>query len=1134
MSDEASHSAPDVVRPSVDRRRPLEGVASDSAFSGLARRFPLLAVLPPALRICLYVPGSLQLAVVLLSVSVLTLVVATAIEGCCGPEKARSAVYGTEWFALIHLLLGCNVLMAMLIRFPWRLRQIGFLVAHGGVLVLLIGCGLTRWWGIEAQLPVYEGDANRVATIDRGQGDGGEEGTERLELGFQVYLREFRRRLDPGSEMASLYSSRVDFLECSKPPKKWQEEEKLQEDVLITLNEPVDFTDPQTGRTYRLFQSTFDGPSTPGDAQFDQLAGNDRTRDEIYLSLFTLNYDPGRGLKYAGSLLIVLGIGLVYYVRWGGGKGEGAPAEIPLAVSIPLAVLQEAPTGKHLPGLLLAIAVLFSLNSNARAGAEQLDWSAWRHLPTFADGRVMPLDTFARETVAAICGQANPVLHEPGEPAGSPPRRFEAAELLFAWLAEPEKWDCVRLLPADEDLREFLALPTKDADGQRLQGISPSELDDCEMLARRLDDFRRRAAAGGDGCEPSNTEKNLERLLGADGKYRMLTLTRKSSPDLLWWSNARGRRVVDALRRLTDNVQVAKRIAGDAKTRDTAMQVVSSWQRLLGAMHGGGLSREKMEPAVADFCRATEKLAAALATPGDAAVTALGVTLRHQAAELHLAFYGTGKVLRLVPALDCGALEENRTPDDDASPWLSFQAIACGSDALLAAYPRGELQAVCEAFDKAKAAYLNRQATGRQRDFSDAMNTFAGSLRALAEKIEPLRQQLPLRHRDQELINATAYPPPEATDAEVVYNRLDPFFWSWVVSLAATLCLLLAVGRCRRPLFWTGAAILLMGQAFAAVGMVFRWYVTGLLPLTGMFEAVESVAIFSAVLGLWFALFPLLWSSGIAVSRGEQVLDRRLFALAGAIVGFAAAVLAYYAPASVMHRDLGSVTPILRHNRWLAVHVVTIMASYASAAIALILANIALGYFLFGRYRRGGRVEQAESGVEGGVIDGTDETNGTDEGGGAVLRLTHPTICRPPEACRVLGGFTYAAVKITVLLLAAGTIIGGFWADNAWGHFWGWDPKEVGALLALLAYLLILHTRHLGWSGDFGMAVTAFFGFTAILWTWYGVNYMMKSGMHSYGSGAGGKWAVMAVVVIEWLFLLAAAGRRWVETIETH
>ena len=179
---------------------------------------------------------------------------------------------------------------------------------------------------------------------------------------------------------------------------------------------------------------------------------------------------------------------------------------------------------------------------------------------------------------------------------------------------------------------------------------------------------------------------------------------------------------------------------------------------------------------------------------------------------MHMALYDDGEALRLVPALDPGALEENRTPDDDASPWLGFQAMLYGSDDLLRAYPQPELRAVRKAFADVKAAYLDRGAADRPAKFAAAMDRFAESLRTLAEKIEPLRERLPLRHRDQELIDATAYPPPGSTDAEVFYNRLDPFFWSWVVSLAATLCLLLAVGRWQKPLFWLGAAVLVAGQ----------------------------------------------------------------------------------------------------------------------------------------------------------------------------------------------------------------------------------------------------------------------------------------------------------------------------------
>ena len=187
---------------------------------------------------------------------------------------------------------------------------------------------------------------------------------------------------------------------------------------------------------------------------------------------------------------------------------------------------------------------------------------------------------------------------------------------------------------------------------------------------------------------------------------------------------------------------------------------------------------------------------------------------------------------------------------------------------------------------------------------------------------------------------------------EVFYNRLDPFFWSWVVSLAATLCLAAGRRRWQEPMFWLGVAVLMSAQAFTAAGLGLRRYITGLVPLTGMFETVVFVALYAAVLGLWFALLPLTRlvprigvgtdlpralvrtigvgtdslrrsaSPGSTQSVSEPafprrarngyppVLQRRLFAVAGAIVSFLAAALAYYAPATVMHRAFGAVAPI--------------------------------------------------------------------------------------------------------------------------------------------------------------------------------------------------------------------------------
>ena len=116
-------------------------------------------------------------------------------------------------------------------------------------------------------------------------------------------------------------------------------------------------------------------------------------------------------------------------------------------------------------------------------------------------------------------------------------------------------------------------------------------------------------------------------------------------------------------------------------------------------------------------------------------------------------------------------------------------------------------------------------------------------------------------------------------------------------------------------------------------------------------------------------------------------------------------------------------------------------------------------------------------------------------------------------------------MKVAVLLLAAGIILGALWADKAWGRFWGWDAKEVWSLITLLAYLAILHARYIGWCGNFGLAVTAVLGFTSIIMAWYGVNHVLGSGLHSYGQGAGGQWEVTIAVAANWVFVVLAALR---------
>jgi ABC-type transport system involved in cytochrome c biogenesis permease subunit len=865
--------------------------------------------------------------------------------------------------------------------------------------------------------------------------------------------------------------------------------------------------------------------------------------------------------------------------------------------------------------------------------AKELDWDGWQHMPVFSDGRMMPLDTFAREAVEAICGTANPTFAPPEAsdaadeatrkaiakarevfPDGSP-KRFQAAELLFSWLVEPERWEWTAILKADDAaLRLAMGLPLADRDGRRLRYVSLDETENNVAFGRLLSELQEKSAHEGKQFKARGLDKRVNDLVDAYERYRQITFLPRAaeSPNSRFLD--RVRLTSDAWWKLAGRLQRADLLANDDNARQWMVEAGEALQKIVGQMHGNDFTLDKAAPPVAALRRAIYGLASQLTVSEDRPLAAMAAELQRQTIELHASLYEYGEPLRLVPSLNLAALEENRTTGDDAQPWLSVQELLYGSADLLSDYPQQELLAVRKAWDEAKTAYFDRHAADRPRRFAEAMRRFVDAVRGLGQAMEPLRQRLSLQHRDPALLAATAYPPANATLHEVFYNRLNPFFWSWSVSLASLVFFVLSSVVWRKGMFWMGVAALLAAQTFTLIGFAIRMDVTGLVPLTGMFETVVFVALCVAFLGLWLALTPLfhaglheawkftafrrlsleragdgdgfsgvpsrgvhglvialrivlilavlavivrwpmgcgtgifdllppiglgasvpsvneclVWLAGLcvaamtawfvprlilALSIGawvvprswkrhglakpmHEVFKRRLFALGGAGLSCLAVVLACYAPATVMKRNIGAVAPILRDNHWLVVHVVTIMASYAAAAIALLFGNVALGHYLFGRYR--------------------DEATG---------EATVSRFRRPPAACATLARYVDATVQITVLLLTAGTILGALWADKSWGRFWAWDPKEVWALISLLVYLVILHAKAGGWAGDFGMAVAAVLGATAVLFTYYGVNFLLGSGMHSYGAGSGGQWQVATAVAMEWLFLLAAGGR---------
>jgi ABC-type transport system involved in cytochrome c biogenesis permease subunit len=120
------------------------------------------------------------------------------------------------------------------------------------------------------------------------------------------------------------------------------------------------------------------------------------------------------------------------------------------------------------------------------------------------------------------------------------------------------------------------------------------------------------------------------------------------------------------------------------------------------------------------------------------------------------------------------------------------------------------------------------------------------------------------------------------------------------------------------------------------------------------------------------------------------------------------------------------------------------------------------------------------------------------------------TLDRP--AVQRLGGMIYGVACFAMLLSFTGTVLGGIWADQSWGRFWGWDPKENGALLVVIWNAMILHARWGGLVKQRGVAVLAALGTVVVIWSWFGTN-QLGVGLHAYGGSSSRAFAITAASV---------------------
>jgi ABC-type transport system involved in cytochrome c biogenesis permease subunit len=127
-----------------------------------------------------------------------------------------------------------------------------------------------------------------------------------------------------------------------------------------------------------------------------------------------------------------------------------------------------------------------------------------------------------------------------------------------------------------------------------------------------------------------------------------------------------------------------------------------------------------------------------------------------------------------------------------------------------------------------------------------------------------------------------------------------------------------------------------------------------------------------------------------------------------------------------------------------------------------------------------------------------------------ILGVTHRL---DQDLYKALGQMIYGVVCFAMMLSFTGTVLGGIWADQSWGRFWGWDPKENGALIIVVWNALILHARWGGMVKQRGMAVLAVVGNIVTTWSWFGVN-MLGVGLHAYASSKGAAWGMASADLV--------------------
>jgi len=293
---------------------------------------------------------------------------------------------------------------------------------------------------------------------------------------------------------------------------------------------------------------------------------------------------------------------------------------------------------------------------------------------------------------------------------------------------------------------------------------------------------------------------------------------------------------------------------------------------------------------------------------------------------------------------------------------------------------------------------------------------------------------------------------------EVLYNELNPFFWAKLLFAVAGVFVLCGMFYTRK---WIGqSSFVLIGVGFLlqTIGLILRILIQMRPPLASLYETFVFVAWIIVMLG--FVL---------------EILQRRSTGLM--IASFGGFLFLFISGRYTINGDtFGVLSAVLNSSFWLTTHIVTISIGYAGCLIAGLLGHVYL-------------IQNA--------IKSNDK----------VLKSSDSAV--------------YAFMLLGLAFTVAGTVLGGMWADQAWGRFWGWDPKENGALLIILWGSVVIHARKGRLIGPTLTSFGAIIGIIMVMLAWVGVN-LLGIGLHSYGFTYSGLGLLAGISLFEIAFLTVA------------